>query len=80
MIAALQGEMDLPTLQRQDENLASIISYVETGLLPTDESMAKKVALTESQYVVEDRVLYKVEPDSTLRVIPSRSQRLVVTT
>lgn len=72
--------MDLPTLQRQDENLASIISYVETGLLPTDESMAKKVALTESQYVVEDRVLYKVEPDSTLRVIPSRSQRLVVTT
>lgn len=72
--------MDLPTLQRQDENLASIISYVETGLLPTDESMAKKVALTESQYVVEDRVLYKVEPDSTLRVIPPRSQRLVVTT
>ena len=76
VIAVLDKEdIDLPTLQRQDEELLTIISYLETGALPSEESVARRVALTDSQYVVEDRVLYRVEPDGTLRVIPPSSQR-----
>ena len=38
--------------------------------LPGDEKLARQVALTRSQYVIEDNVLYKLEGDGTLRVIP----------
>ena len=59
VIAALEEEeTDLPTLQWQDEDLAVILTYLETGLLPSDEYLAKRVALTESQYTVEKRILY----------------------
>ena len=63
-----EGETDLPTCQ-QDKDLATIVTYPETGVL-LEESLARTLTLSQSQYVLEDDVLYKVEPDSTLRVIP----------
>ena len=74
VIASLDPTADLPTLQRQDIELA-VITYLETGELPLDEKNARRVALTESQYSLEDRVLYRVEADGTLRVVPPSSQR-----
>ena len=68
-------EADLATCQRHDKNLAAVILYLETGVLPSDERLAQNLVLTESQCVLEDNVLYKVEPDSTLRIIPPEDQR-----
>ena len=65
VVAAVEPE-DLSALQRQDKELAAIISYLETGVLPEDEKLAKTLALTQSQYTVQDQILYRVEPDSTL--------------
>jgi hypothetical protein len=70
-----EPEMDLPSIQRRDEDLAAIIEYLETGILPSDEKVARTLVLSKSQYVLEDDVLYKVEQDSTLRVIPPKDQR-----
>jgi len=49
-------EDDLPTLQQQDPELAVILDYLENGLLPNDETLARRVALTASQYTVEDQI------------------------
>ena len=66
---------DLATLQREDPQLEAIITYLETGVLPSEENSAKRIALTQSQYLIEEGVLYHVEPDSTLRVIPPEKTR-----
>ena len=61
---------DLATLQREDPQLMEIITFLETGVLPAEEKTARSLALSQTQYVIEDGVLYHLEPDSTLRVIP----------
>lgn len=66
VVASVCREEDLSVLQQQDTGLAAMTEYLETGLLPTDEELARQTALTASQYVVEDRILYHVEPDGTL--------------
>ena len=68
-------ESDLAELQGKDPELAAIITYLETGVLPTEEKFAKTLALTQSQYLVQDGILYHVEPDSTMRVIPPTEAR-----
>ena len=68
--AVTDGEVDLPSLQRSDEGLAAIVTFLETGILPEDKIIAKKIALTSSLYTIQDGVLYRIESDATLRVIP----------
>ena len=68
-------QSDFSTRQRRDEDLAVIIEYLETGVLPQDDRLARTLVLSSSQYALEDDVLYKVESDSTLRVIPPKDQR-----
>ena len=63
------GVVELADLQKKDDSLAVIVEYLETGILPEDEKLAKTSALTQSLYVLQDGVLYHVEPDSTLGVI-----------
>ena len=75
-LAVEESEPDsLATLQREDPRLCEIITYLETGVLPEDKKFAKTLALSQSQYLMEDGVLYHVEPDSTLRVIPPEQLR-----
>ena len=69
------GETTLSTLQRADPQLATIVDYLEKGVLPDDTRKARELALTVSQYTIVDGVLYRVETDKTLRVIPPSSQR-----
>ena len=64
------GDRDLAMQQREDDELKVIMTYLEKGVLPEAGQTAKRVALTQSQYVVKDGVLYRVASDSTLRVIP----------
>ena len=66
---------DLSTLQRQDESLASTITFLETGVLPDDDNIARMIGLTQSQYVVQDAVLYRVADNGTYRVIPPTRMR-----
>ena len=68
-------EADLAACQRQDKELAPVICYLETGLLPDDERLARTITLSASKYVLEDDVLYQVEQDSTLCIIPPTDQR-----
>ena len=77
VIAALDPgmESDQSMEQREDAGLADIILYLETGVLPEEESRARILVLSTSQYVIEDDVLYRVETDSTLTVVPPQSQR-----
>ena len=45
---------DLPVMQRSDPELRCVITYLETGVLPEEEKLARQVALIRSQYVIED--------------------------
>ena len=67
---SLEETEDLPAMQRSDPELMVVITYLETGGLPEDEKLARQVALTRSQHVIEDDVLYRLEGNGTLRVIP----------
>ena len=70
-----EGDGDLATLQREDEELKVIVTYLEAGVLPEDDRIAKRIVLTQSQYVIDDGVLYRIASDSTLRVIPPSPMR-----
>ena len=76
MIATIGPEgAKLPAHQQRDKNLATIISYLKSGILPEDDRLARHLVLSESQYVLEDDVLHRVEQDSTLRIILPEYQR-----
>ena len=51
------------------------MEYLEKGEFPDDDKRALELALTKSQYTIVDSVLYRVESDKTLRVIPPTSQQ-----
>ena len=65
----------LATLQQQDAELAPMIKYLETGTLPQDDREARQIAISSGQYTLEDDILYHVEDNGTLRVVPPVSQR-----
>ena len=74
-ITAGETEEGLSAEQRQDTELAVIIQYIETGVLPEDGKLAKQIALTSHLYTLQDGVLYRVEKDATLRVVPPSTFR-----
>ena len=52
-----------------------MITYLETGALPEDSKRARELALTRSQYTLVDGILYRVDSNKTLRIIPPTSDR-----
>jgi len=66
----IEPASELPALQREDEELKGIIDFFEFGILPSEEKQAKAIAYTQSQYTLVDNVLYHVQQDCSLRVIP----------
>ena len=78
VVAAVEStrpEEELASWQRQDQPLNEIIVFLETGCLPQDEKRARVIALTQSQYTLKGRVLYHLESDGSLRVIPPEKSR-----
>ena len=69
------GEPTLPKLQREDPQLMEIIRYLQDGILPDNDKEARELALTKSQYELVDGVLYHVENDKTLRIVPPTTHR-----
>lgn len=61
--------------QCSDPNLKDIIQYLEDGELPSDDRRARELILGKSQFTLRDGILYKVESDKTLRIIPPVSDR-----
>ena len=47
--------------QRQDEDLGPVVTFLEQGLLPPEESMARQLTLEKCRYVVLDKVLYWID-------------------
>ena len=66
---------DLSTRQRNDGSIRRIIDYLERGDLPQCEKEARELVLGKSQYTLLDNILYHIEPDHTLRVIPPTADR-----
>ena len=52
------------------ETAAEVITFLKTGSLPLDTKRAKLLALSQSQYLLEDDVLHHEVTDGSLRVIP----------
>jgi hypothetical protein len=71
-----QGEeRTLAALQRADTELQPLVEYLKTGSLPPGDKEARKIVLASSQYMLEDDVLYRVEDNGTLRVVPPTDMR-----
>ena len=53
------GDKEYTSSQRQkdDRTLGAIFQYLQGGQLPDDESKARELALTHSQYVIQDDIL-----------------------
>ena len=71
IVAAIQG--DSATAMGGEENSLRSRELIQNGVL-TDERKAQELALTKSQYLLQNGVLYQVE-DRTLRIIPAKSTR-----
>ena len=56
--------------QDEDPDIKIIKQYLKDGKLPLEDNVARKLVLSKVQYEVIDDVLYHVEADHTLRVIP----------
>ena len=72
---ATAEEESFQALQRKDAKLDEVAKFLETRVLPTDEKRARELALTESQYILDDGILFHVEADGTLRIIPPEHSR-----
>ena len=71
-----EGSSDtLAQRQQADPNLNPVITYLETGELPSDDRLALELVLSRDMYCLEDGVLYRVMPDKTWRVIPPTQDR-----
>ena len=45
-------------MQRQDPELAEIITYLSTGDLPMSDKAARKILMIEDQFTLDDGVLW----------------------
>ena len=51
---------EISQLQHEDEELSSIIAYLEEGKLPEKESLARRLATEKSHYEIVEGVLHYV--------------------
>ncbi len=70
---AKDGDGDLAARQGADPELHQYIEYLGKGTLPADDGEARKIALNRPNYALLDGVLFHMEPDKTLCIIPPRS-------
>ena len=69
------GEDILADRQRADPHLRDIILYLETGDLPSENRRARELVVGRAQFTLSDCVLYRIEADKTLRIIPPEVDR-----
>ena len=64
------GEQSLESRQRDDPGLKMIIDYCLNGDLPMDDKKARELVLQRDQFEVVDGILYHLEKDKSLRIVP----------
>ncbi len=69
------GETTLEKKQHSDPTLKKRIDYLTLGVLPEEDREAQELVLSKSQYQVVDGILYRVQSDKTLRIIPPTLDR-----
>ena len=70
VVPAKDGELSLAIQQKVDPELGPMVEYLKQGVLPLDETEARKITLNRNNYDLVDDVLFHVEPDKTLRIVP----------
>ena len=70
------GKQSIGSRQREDPELRIIIEYQEGRMLPDDDKKAREILLSRYQYLMMEDVLYYVETDKTLRLIPPDCDRI----
>lgn len=76
----LSGVDSLPQEQRKDPALLEIIQFLESGMLPSVEGQARKIALQSPLFVLLDDVLFFVNPkgNQPRRVVVPKHLRIKV--
>ena len=67
--------MYLSSRQEHDVDLKVIRDYLLNNELPSDDKKAREIALKKSEFEIIDGVLYHVEKDKTLRIVPPSQDR-----
>ena len=70
-----EQESTLSERQRLDPDLQLVIAYLENDTLPDNDRKAREMVFGKTQYTMDDRVLYRIESDKTLRVVVPKSAR-----
>ena len=52
---------ELVKLQHQDKELGPVVTFLEQGILPPEENIARCLTLEKCQFVVLDKVLYRID-------------------
>ena len=52
---------ELVKLQRQDKELEPDVTFLEQGILPPEENIARHLTFEKCQYVILDKVLYRID-------------------
>ena len=73
--AETDPDQDSASAQCSDVELKEILDYLEEGLLPEDDKQARALTLSKSEYTCIDGILYHVERDKSLRLIPPSNAR-----
>ena len=55
------GNDELSNLQRQDSDFSRMIAYLEDDTLPQDEKQARKLTMEKPNFVLVDKVLYRLD-------------------
>jgi len=59
---------DLPSRQRECNELKPIFDFIENTTLPSDDKLARRIVLEQDQYVIEDDILYHLFTPRTRNV------------
>ena len=70
LVDKTEGSLLTSEQQKADPGLADLIAYLETGVLPTDHDQAQEITLIRNEFALKDNVLYHLEKDGTLRLVP----------
>ena len=67
--------------QKKDSEIMEIVTFLETGELPTEERRAKVIALQKSLFVIKDGMLFYIDPKQEHRlrvVVPSHLREQIL--